>query len=310
MGFRLALAQCTYPEDNDIVAMARTWFAAASEQNADLLVFPEAFMGPYDEQSKRYINDPEPLQGPFAMEIDSLAAEYGIWTVYTITEANAAGNSPFNTALVTDSDGRKQGVYRKIHLFDAQGYRESDRLAAGDSLFVPLEMPFCTLGLAICYDLRFPEVARKAALNGCQVMLFPSAWVSGHGKTRQWETLLAARAIENGMFTAARIGATSETAAFSLLTVRLSPMVRQRLGRTRRKMRSTLELPLLPTVMQLMKPLRSYSQISIYRLSIPCVKARPRSSTGAQIAIARSSSDKYPAFRRSPMSSLTCGAHP
>ena len=201
MGFRLALAQCTYPEDNDTVAMARTWFAAASEQNADLLVFPEAFMGPYDEQSKRYINDPEPLEGPFAMAIDSLAAEYGIWTVYTVTEASAAGNSPFNTAIVTDSEGCKQGVYRKIHLFDAQGYRESDRLAAGDSLFMPLETPFCTLGLAICYDLRFPEVARDAALNGCQVMLFPSAWVSGHGKVRQWETLLASRAIENGMFT-------------------------------------------------------------------------------------------------------------
>lgn len=202
MSFRIALAQCTYPDDNDTPRMARMWFKAASEAKADLLVFPEAFMGPYDEQAGRYLNDPEPLDGPFSTSIDSLAAEYGIWTVYTMTEAHPKDRLPFNTAVVTDANGIKKGIYRKVHLFDAQGYRESERLSAGDALFVPIETPFGILGIAICYDLRFPEVARQAALAGCQIMVFPSAWVSGPGKVGQWKTLLAARAIENGMFVA------------------------------------------------------------------------------------------------------------
>ena len=202
MSFRLALAQCTYAKDDDAAGMARAWFESAADANADMIVFPEAFMGPYDEECMRYLNDPEPLEGPFSQAIDSLAAEYGIWAVYTMTESRSDGCEPFNTAIVTDASGEKLGAYRKIHLFDAQGYRESDRLSPGSALFAPVETPFCKLGLAICYDLRFPEVARAAALAGCQVMLFPAAWVSGYGKVRQWETLLAARAIENGMFVA------------------------------------------------------------------------------------------------------------
>ena len=73
-------------------------------------------------------------------------------------------------------------------------------MAAGDALFAPVQAPFATLGLGICYDLRFPEVARAAACTGCNLMVYPSAWVAGPGKRRQWETLLKARAIENDMF--------------------------------------------------------------------------------------------------------------
>ena len=75
-------------------------------------------------------------------------------------------------------------------------------MAEGAELMQPVSTPFGMLGLAICYDLRFPEVARAAALEGAEFMVFPSAWVAGPGKVEQWETLLAARAIENGMFVA------------------------------------------------------------------------------------------------------------
>ena len=202
MGFRLGLAQCTHPANGDVIALARSWMQAATEAHVDLLVFPEAFMGSYDEAARRYRTDPEPLDGPFARAIDALAAEFGLWVVYTLNEQNPAGALPYNTAVITDATGSQRAAYRKVHLFDAQGYRESDRLSAGNELFAPLETPFGTVGLAICYDLRFPEVARAAALRGCQVMLYPSAWVSGQRKIAQWETLLAARAIENGLFVA------------------------------------------------------------------------------------------------------------
>ena len=202
MSFRLALAQCMYAPDNDNAKMARTYFELAKSAHVDLIVFPEAFMGPYDDEGMCYVNEPEPLEGPFSKTIDSMAAEYGIWVVYTITESRPQGGYPFNTAILTDAEGKKQGIYRKIHLFDAQGYRESDRLSAGDCITSPIETSLGSIGLAICYDVRFPELSRIEALNGCQLMLYPSAWVSGPGKVSQWETLLRARAIENGMFVA------------------------------------------------------------------------------------------------------------
>ena len=77
-----------------------------------------------------------------------------------------------------------------------------DLITCAAELMQPVSTPFGMLGLAICYDLRFPEVARAAALEGAELMVFPSAWVAGPGKVEQWETLLAARAIENGMFVA------------------------------------------------------------------------------------------------------------
>ena len=93
-----------------------------------------------------------------------------------------------------------RGVYRKVHLFDAGPHRESDRMSAGDAIFRPIDTPFGKLGIGICYDLRFPELARRQAIEGAEILVYPAAWVDGAGKKRQWETLLAARAIENELF--------------------------------------------------------------------------------------------------------------
>ena len=109
---------------------------------------------------------------------------------------------PYNTAVVVDDAGCKRGMYRKTHLFDTDFVKESDKVAAGAELMAPILTPFCSLGVGICYDLRFPELARAAALAGCQVLVYPAAWVDGPRKVAQWRTLLAARAIENEMFVA------------------------------------------------------------------------------------------------------------
>lgn len=174
----------------------------AAERGADLVVFPEALMTKFDGSVERFAAHAQASDGPFARAIDDMAAEFGIWVVYTMNERNSEGALPFNTAVITDDDGAQRARYRKVHLFDAQGFRESDRMAPGDALMAPVEAPFATLGLGICYDLRFPEVATAAALSGTQVMLYPAAWVAGPGKVDQWETLLRARAIENGLFVA------------------------------------------------------------------------------------------------------------
>jgi deaminated glutathione amidase len=103
--------------------------------------------------------------------------------------------------------GATKASYRKIHLYDSFGYRESDRLSAG-----PLEDPPAaalvkvggfTLGLMTCYDLRFPELARALVDAGAEVLVVPAAWVAGPRKVDHWRTLLRARAIENTVFVVA-----------------------------------------------------------------------------------------------------------
>ena len=195
----LGLAQTVHPEDGDAVAVVDRFAAEAAERGVDLLVFPESLMSRYEQDAGAFIREAEPLGGAFSQAVDAIAARYGLWMVYTLNEKNPAGK-PFNTAVVVDSAGEKRGVYRKVHLFDTDFTHESDRMAAGDEFFEPIETPFGKLGLAICYDLRFPEQARAAALRGCDVLVYPAAWVDGKTKADQWRTLLAARAIENELF--------------------------------------------------------------------------------------------------------------
>lgn len=197
----LALAQCAHPADGDVLAQAEHWMRRAQGLHADMLVFPECLMTPYELRPDEFAAAAQPLDGPFGQAIGALARETGLWVVYTANEKNPEGK-PFNTAVICDNAGIRRAAYRKVHLFDVGGYRESDKMSAGDAVFEPIDTPFGRLGLGICYDLRFPELARKQALQGCDVLLYPSAWVAGERKVEQWRTLLAARAIENELFVA------------------------------------------------------------------------------------------------------------
>lgn len=199
MKYKIGLAQTCHPEDGDVIALVERFLSNAQQAGVQLLVFPESLMSVYESEKQAFLNEAEPVGGPYTQAIDALAAKYGMWVVYTLNEYNPEGN-PFNTALVVDSEGKRRGVYRKVHLFDTDFTQESDRMAPGDALFEPIETPFGKLGLAICYDLRFPELTRAAALKGCDIFVYPAAWVDGSLKAHQWRTLLTARAIENQVF--------------------------------------------------------------------------------------------------------------
>ena len=201
MRFTIGLAQCCHRQDEDAAALVARFADEAQKASVDLLVFPESLMSPLGESTQAFFTAAQPLDGPFARAADAIAARHGLWMVYTVNEANPDGK-PFNTAVIVDDAGVRRGAYRKMHLFDAGDKRESDRMTAGDKLFEPVDTPFGKLGLGVCYDLRFPEVARHAALAGCGLMLYPAAWVDGPRKAEQWKTLLAARSIENEMFVA------------------------------------------------------------------------------------------------------------
>lgn len=200
--FRLGLAQYGHPADGDVIAMADEVMAKACAAGVNLIVFPESFMTPFEMNPVEFAEAAQPVDGEFCQAMNALAARHGIWTVYTMNEANSEGGAPFNTAIVVDDAGVVRGSYRKVHLFDTDFVRESDKISHGSRLFDPIQTPFAKLGVGICYDLRFPEPARAAALAGCDLLVYPSAWVDGPSKVFQWKTLLAARAIENEMFVA------------------------------------------------------------------------------------------------------------
>lgn len=202
MEFRLGMAQSGYPADGDVISQAESFARRAEEQDVSLLVFPEDFMWPRKLSAAELRELAEPLDGPFVQDMARIAHRHGLWMAFTMNEANPAGGPPFNTLAVVGAAGVLRGAYRKCHLYDAHGVFESERLSAGDGIVPPLDTPFGKIGLAICYDLRFPEMARKLAADGADLLLYPAAWHAGPQKLVHWETLLRARAIENECFVA------------------------------------------------------------------------------------------------------------
>ncbi|MGH3747514.1 MAG: carbon-nitrogen hydrolase family protein, partial [Micromonosporaceae bacterium] len=170
----------------------------AANQGAELAVLPENAMYYNADAGADIVADTEPVDGPFAVAVGELAREHGIAVVAGMTEAPAdGGGKPANTVLAIDKDGASLGVYRKVHLYDAFGYRESDRIAAHTPVPVTFSLAGLTLGVMTCYDLRFPEMARFLVDAGAQALILPAAWAAGPAKEDHWTTLARARAIEN-----------------------------------------------------------------------------------------------------------------
>ena len=151
----------------------------------------------------------EPVGGRFTSWASGVARGQGIWLVAGTFPEQVPGRSrPANTCIVVGPDGNVAGVYRKIHLFDAPvaGSRESDAADPGDEVVtVPLGPPGGAgwdLGLAICFDLRFPELFIALALSGAGIVAVPSAFTAATGPAH-WETLVRARAIETQCFVVA-----------------------------------------------------------------------------------------------------------
>ena len=169
---------------------------------ADLVVLPEAFARDFGEAGSDVGPYAEALDGPFAGEVGAVAAARSTTVVAGMFEAtpDATDDRPFNTLVAR---GGAHADYRKIHLYDSFGYRESDRLLAGDVHPTVVEVGGWQVGLMTCYDLRFPELARLLVDAGAELLVVPAAWVAGPRKVDHWRTLLRARAIENTVYVAA-----------------------------------------------------------------------------------------------------------
>ncbi len=180
---------------------ARRLAHTARKRGADLLVFPEMFMGlpSQDHPPVRYVRE---TSVDFVGELAAVAKQFKIAVVAGVWEASPDPERVFNTAVFVDADGKVRAGYRKLHLFDALNVRESDTMVAGDALPPVVSLREVRVGLAICYDLRFPELFRSLADAGAELVLVPSAWYQGSMKEDHWLTLLRARAIENTFYTA------------------------------------------------------------------------------------------------------------
>jgi predicted amidohydrolase len=150
---------------------------------------------------------PEPLDGEIVTRLGRVARDHAIWLLLgSIPEESEEPPKIHNTSVLLRPDGTVAAAYRKIHLFDIEipgvvEHRESDAVVAGEEAVV-VPTPWGSVGLTICYDLRFPELFRTLALEGARVIFVPSAFTSFTGAAH-WETLLRARAIENQCFIAA-----------------------------------------------------------------------------------------------------------
>jgi predicted amidohydrolase len=204
---RVAAIQTTASGDRDRnLEEAGALVDRAVGAGAGLVAVPEYFSVAGTPQVLRALA--EPLGGPTTAWAADLARRHGIWLLagsFPESGAPVAGAEGrlHNTSCLLDPDGAIAAVYRKIHLFDVAvtgaEWRESDTVAPGDSVVVAPVGDGTTLGLATCYDLRFPELFRILTLRGATVVTLPSAFTAVTGPPH-WEVLLRARAIENELF--------------------------------------------------------------------------------------------------------------
>lgn len=172
----------------------------------DLVVLPEAFARDFGAVTDDLGPYAEPVGGAFDEALTGLAERGGTTVVGGMFEQSGDPARPFNTLLVR---GAARAAYRKVHLYDSFGYRESDRLTAGPWTPTVVEVSGWKVGLLTCYDLRFPELARALVDRGAEVIVVPAAWVPGRTpdeharKLDHWRTLARARAIENTTYVVA-----------------------------------------------------------------------------------------------------------
>ena len=181
-------------------AANRARIADLTPPDHDLVVFPEAFARDFGEPGEDVSPYAEPTTGPFGTELERVAAGQRTTIVAGMFEASTDSSRPFNTLLAR---GAAAADYRKIHLYDSFGYRESDRLLSGEVAATIVDINGWQVGLMTCYDLRFPELARTLVDAGAEVLVLPAAWVAGPRKVDHWRTLAIARAIENTAYVVA-----------------------------------------------------------------------------------------------------------
>jgi len=179
-----------------------SYISKAASKNATLCAFPE-FMMFYTNSSqtpKQLANLAETINGNFVTTIANTAKKNHIQVIGSFYEKSKKKDRVFDTSFIIDKLGKVISTYRKIHLYDALGFKESDKMTSGSKISKPVDTSVGKIGMMICYDLRFPEMSRSLAVAGAEILVVPSAWVKGNMKEEHWLTINKTRAIENGCY--------------------------------------------------------------------------------------------------------------
>lgn len=179
-----------WEEPDQSLKKAGMFIRHAAASGAALICFPEQFATGWDPQPRKNIQD---IHGSIVSSFQEYAEKCGIAIVGSFREANAP--LPKNTAVVIGRDGTILSTYAKMHLF-SHGHEDKGSSPGTDLGMFTLDSLSC--GIAICYDLRFPDLFHLYARKGVQAVFVPSAWP--HIRTRHWELFLQARALENQMY--------------------------------------------------------------------------------------------------------------
>jgi deaminated glutathione amidase len=204
--FKAAIVQMKSSVDKELnLVHSLKLINEAAKKKARLICFPEFQMAysPPEQKSESLHKIAEKITGNFVSTLSNSAKQNRInviATLYEIINTNDKNHKVFDTGVIINELGKLQSIYRKVHLYDALGFKESKKLLAGSIIEKPSKTSVGKLGLLICYDMRFPEISRILTVNGANILVSPSAWVAGFMKREHWEIMVRARAIENGVY--------------------------------------------------------------------------------------------------------------
>jgi predicted amidohydrolase len=208
--YKIALVQMkssTIKSEN--LKLSVDYIRQAAKKKIELVCFPE-FQMAYSplEQSARELSTiaENAINGNFITTLRKEAKRHRIKIIATIYEnidtkrKKKTDYRVSDTAIMISEKGDVMSIYRKLHLYDALGFKESVKLVGGNNIERPVKVGIGKIGLEICYDIRFPEMSRILTLDGANVLAIPSGWVQGIMKVEHWQIMLKARAIENGCY--------------------------------------------------------------------------------------------------------------
>ncbi len=210
--FKIAVCQMEVVDKKDInLDNAVSMINEAAKGGAGIVVLPEMFNTPYD--TGKFAAYSEPSHNSRSLQVVSEAARTS--DVYLIAGSipESCNGKIYNSSFIFDRTGKIIDTHRKIHLFDIDipdsiTFNESDIITAGNKITV-VETEYCKIGVAICYDIRFPELFRLMGLAGAELIVVPGAFNMTTGPAH-WETLIRARAIDNQVYVAAASPSTNK----------------------------------------------------------------------------------------------------
>lgn len=201
MSFKLGICQMTVSDDKEkSLKKAEEMIREAASNNSQIVVLPEMFNCPYENKSFPIFAEKCP--GETTQMIANLAKELGIYIVAgSIAELD--NDKIYNTSFTFNKKGETIGKHRKMHLFDIDieggiRFKESDTLGPGEEVTV-VDTEFGKIGIAICYDMRFPELMRQMVLKGAKIIIVPAAFNMTTGPVH-WDLTIRARALDNQVY--------------------------------------------------------------------------------------------------------------